>query len=44
MRLAGEAGRSKADLDQETIQMFGSAVQFLSKSDASAFIDHLLSK
>ena len=44
MRLADEAGLSKDELDQETLQMFGSAAQFLSKSDASAFIDHLLSK
>ena len=44
MRLADEAGRSKEELDQETIQMFGSAVQFLSKADASSYIDHLLSK
>jgi hypothetical protein len=44
MRLADEAGRRKEDLDQETIQKFGSAVQFLSKADASAYINHLLSK
>ena len=44
MRLADEAGLNKDELDQETLQLFGSAVQFLSKSDASAFIDHLLSK
>ena len=44
MRLADEAGLRKSDLDQETIQMFGSAVQFLSKADASAYIEHLLSK
>ena len=44
MRLADEAGLSKDDVDKETLQMFGSAVQFLSKADASAFIDKLLSK
>jgi hypothetical protein len=44
MRLADEAGRHKNELDQETLQMFGSAVQFLSKSDASSYIEHLLSK
>jgi len=44
MRLADESGRSKENLDQETLQMFGCAVQFLSKVDASAYIDHLLSK
>jgi hypothetical protein len=44
MRLADEAGRSKEELDQETVKMFGSAVRFLSKADASSYIDHLLSK
>ena len=44
MRLADEAGRSKGELDQETIKMFGAAVQFLSKADASAYIEHLLAK
>ncbi len=44
MRLADEAGRNKHELDQETLQMFGAAVQFLSKSDASSYIEHLLSK
>jgi hypothetical protein len=44
MRLADEAGRDKDELDQETLQLFGSAVQFLSKSDASSYIEHLLSK
>lgn len=44
MRLADEAGLRKDDIDQETIKMFGSAVQFLSKADASAYIEHLLSK
>lgn len=44
MRIADEAGLSKDDIDQETIRMFDSAVQFLSKSDASVYIDHLLSK
>jgi len=43
MRLGDEAGRSKEELDQETLQMFGSAVQFLSKADASVFIDNMLS-
>ena len=44
MRLADEASLNKDELDQETLQMFGSAVQFLSKADASAYIDHLLSR
>jgi hypothetical protein len=44
MRLADEAGFSRNELDQETLQMFGSAVQFLTKADASAYITYLLSK
>ena len=44
MRLADEASRSKEDLDQETLQMFGCSSQFLSKKDASSYIDQLLSK
>ena len=44
MRLSSEAGLSKEELDQGTIQMFGAAVQFLSKADASSYIDHLISK
>jgi hypothetical protein len=44
MRLADEGGISKQDLDRETLQMFSCAVQFLSKADASSFIEHLLSK
>jgi len=44
MRLADEAGRSKEVLDQETLQMFGCAIQFLGKADASSFISFLLSK
>jgi recombination DNA repair RAD52 pathway protein len=44
MRIADENGRNKEQLDQEAISMFGCAVQFLSKADASSFIQHLLSK
>ena len=44
MRLADEACLSRNELDQETLQMFGCAVQFLSKADASAYITHLLSQ
>jgi len=44
MRLADEAGLSKEKLDQETLEMFGCACQFLSKADASTYIDHLLSR
>ena len=44
MRLADEAGLSKEQLDQKTLQMFGSTVQFLSKADASAYINHMLPK
>ena len=43
MRLADEAGLSKGDIDKQTLQMFGAAVNYLSKTDASAYIEHLLS-
>jgi hypothetical protein len=42
VRLADEAGLSKSDIDQQTLQMFGSTVQFLCKADASAYIEQLL--
>ena len=44
LQLNDELGRSKEEIDQQAVQMFGSVVQFLSKSDASALIEHLLSK
>jgi hypothetical protein len=42
MRLNEEQGRSKADLDQQCLQMFGAAAEYLSKADASAVIEQLL--
>jgi len=42
MRLNEEQGRSKADLDQQCLQMFGAAAEYLSKSDASTVIEQLL--
>jgi hypothetical protein len=42
MRLNEEQGRSKTDLDQQCLQMFGAAAEYLSKSDASTVIEQLL--
>ena len=42
LRLNQEQGRSKADLDQQCLQMFGAAAEYLSKNDASAVIQELL--
>jgi hypothetical protein len=42
MRLNEEQGRSKADLDQQCLQMFGAAAEYLSKGDASTVIEQLL--
>jgi hypothetical protein len=44
LQLNEEQGRSKADLDKQSLEMFGSVAQYLSKSDASAFIEQLLSR
>jgi hypothetical protein len=44
LQLSEEQGRSKADLDKQSLEMFGSVAQYLSKSDASAFIEQLLSR
>jgi hypothetical protein len=44
LKLSEEQGRSKADLDKQSLEMFGSVAQYLSKSDASAFIEQLLSR
>ena len=44
MRLASQKGLSKEELDQQAIETFGRSVSFLSKSDASSLIEHLLSK
>ncbi len=42
LKLNQEKGRSKPDLDQQCLQMFGAASEYLSKTDASAVIEHLL--
>ena len=42
MRLNEEQGRSKADLDQQCLSMFGAATEYLSKNDASVVIQRLL--
>ena len=43
LKLIQEQGRSKADLDQQCLQMFGAASEYLSKADASAVIEQLMS-
>ncbi len=42
MRLNEEQGRSKADLDQQCLTMFGAATEYLSKNDASSVIKQLM--
>jgi hypothetical protein len=42
MRLNEEQGRSKADLDQQCLTMFGAASEYLSKNDASSVIKQLM--
>ncbi|GAB6906649.1 conserved hypothetical protein [Desulfosarcina cetonica] len=42
LRLIQDKGRSKADLDQQCLQLFGAAAEYLSKNDASAVIQQLL--
>jgi recombination DNA repair RAD52 pathway protein len=44
VRLNDELGRSKAELDTYALELFGTVVQHLSKSDASALINHLLTQ
>jgi len=44
MDLNEELGRSKAELDKYALELFGTVVQHLSKSDASALINHLLAQ
>jgi hypothetical protein len=44
MRLNEDLGRSKADLDAHCLEGFGMVAQYLSKTDASALIDHLLAQ
>ncbi|BBO79719.1 hypothetical protein DSCO28_02850 [Desulfosarcina ovata subsp. sediminis] len=43
LRLNQEQGRSKTDLDQHCLQLFGAASEYLSKNDASSVIQQLLS-
>jgi hypothetical protein len=44
IRLNEDLGRSKADLDEHCLEGFGTVAQYLSKTDASALIDHLLAQ
>jgi len=44
LQLNEEQGRTKADLDQQCLSMFGAASEYLSKGDASTVIEQLLSK
>jgi hypothetical protein len=37
-------GGTKADLDKQCIEMYGTVAQYLSKADASSFIENLLSR
>lgn len=43
IKLNEEQGRTKADLDKQCLEMFGTVAQYLSKNDASAVIQQLLS-
>ena len=43
-QLSENQGRTKADLDKQAVEMFGTVAQFLSKGDASRLIEHLLAK
>ena len=42
LKLNEEHSRTKADLDQQCLEMFGTVAQHLSKVDASSVIEHLL--
>ena len=44
LRLNDEAGRSRQDLDRQCQESFGVVAQYLSKADASALIEQMLSK
>jgi recombination DNA repair RAD52 pathway protein len=44
LQLNEEQGRTKADLDKQCLAMFGTASEYLSKSDASAVIEQLISQ
>jgi len=43
-RLNEDQGRTKADLDQQSVKMFGVVAQYLSKGDASTMIEQLLAQ
>ena len=42
LKLNENAGRTKDDLDKQSIEIFGAGSQYLSKGDASAMIENLL--
>jgi len=42
MKLNSEKSRSAAELDQQCLERYGTVAQYLTKADASAFIEHLL--
>lgn len=44
LQLNEEKGCTKADLDKQCLEMFGTSSQYLSKSDASAVIENLLAQ
>jgi hypothetical protein len=44
VKLAEDQGSTKADLDKQSVEMFGTVAQYLSKADASAMIEHLLGR
>lgn len=44
LRLAEGQGRSKTDLDQQCLEIFGAASEYLSKNDASTVIQQLLAQ
>jgi len=43
-KLNAEIGRASAELDKQCLAKFGTVTQFLSKSDASQMIEHLLAQ
>ena len=44
VKLSEDQGRTKGELDKQSVEMFGTVAQYLSKSDASAMIEHLLGR
>jgi hypothetical protein len=43
-QLSEGQGQTKADLDKNCVEVFGTVAQYLSKGDASAMIEHLLAQ